>query len=98
MMPTRAYLRVASVAVQAFLRTVSRVVGSEVVDDIVAFFRAFEGWRTASASAHEHVRALLADRGAAFVLVTSPRRDAIEEAAFFAERLEHDGRGRRARS
>ena len=35
MMPTRAYLRVASVAVQTFLRTVSRVVGSEVVDDIV---------------------------------------------------------------
>ena len=30
MMPTRAYLRVASVAVQTFLRTVARVVGSEV--------------------------------------------------------------------
>ena len=43
MMPTRAYLKVASVAVQTFLRTVSRVVGSEVVNDIVAFFRAFEG-------------------------------------------------------
>ena len=43
MMPTRAYLRVASVAVQTFLRTVARVVGSEVIDDVVAFFRAFEG-------------------------------------------------------
>ena len=32
MMPTRAYLKVASVAVQTFLRTVSRVVGSEVVE------------------------------------------------------------------
>ena len=43
MMPTRAYLKVASVAVQTFLRTVARVVGSEVIDDVVAFFRAFEG-------------------------------------------------------
>ena len=43
MMPTRAYLRVASVAVQTFLRTVARVVGSEVIEDVVAFFRAFEG-------------------------------------------------------
>jgi len=36
MMPTRAYLRVASVAVQTFLRTVARVVGSEVIEDVVA--------------------------------------------------------------
>jgi anion-transporting ArsA/GET3 family ATPase len=92
MMPTRAYLRVASVAVQTFLRTVSRVVGSEVVDDIVSFFRAFEGMEAGFRERAEHVRALLADRGAAFVLVTSPRRDAIEEAAFFAQRLERDGR------
>src|SRR5204863_8181166 len=41
MMPTRASLKVASVAVQTFLRTVSRVVGSAVIKDIVAFFRAF---------------------------------------------------------
>ena len=30
--------------------------------------------------------------GTAFVLVTSPRRDAVEEATFFAERLAEDGR------
>ena len=43
MMPTRAYLRVAGAAVQTFLRRVTKVVGAEVVDDVVAFFRAFEG-------------------------------------------------------
>ena len=32
MMPTRAYLRVASMAVQTFLRTVARVVGSEAIE------------------------------------------------------------------
>ena len=92
MMPTRAYLRVASVAVQTFLRTVSRVVGSEVVDDIVGFFRAFEGMEAGFRERAGRVRALLADGGAAFVLVTSPRRDALDEAEFFAQRLESEGR------
>jgi anion-transporting ArsA/GET3 family ATPase len=92
MMPTRAYLRVASVAVQTFLRTISRVVGSEVVDDIVAFFRAFEGMEAGFRERATRVRALLADGGAAFVLVTSPRRDAIDEASYFAKRLASEGR------
>ena len=42
-MPTRAYLKAVSVATQAFLRTISRVVGNQVVSDAVAFFQAFEG-------------------------------------------------------
>ena len=92
MMPTRAYLRVASVAVQTFLRTVSRVVGSEVVDDIVSFFRAFEGHGSRVPRAGGARAQLLADSGAAFVLVTSPRRDAIDEAAV----LRATARGRRA--
>lgn len=92
MMPTRAYLRVASVAVQTFLRTISRVIGSEVVDDIVAFFRAFEGMEAGFRERAARVQALLANSGAAFVLVTSPRRDAIDEAQFFAQRLDDDRR------
>src|SRR5688500_12179490 len=43
MMPTRAYMRAVSVATQAFLRTISKVIGNEVVSDAVAFFNAFEG-------------------------------------------------------
>jgi anion-transporting ArsA/GET3 family ATPase len=88
MMPTRAYLRVASAAVQRFLRTVSKVVGTEVIDDVVAFFRAFEGMEEGFRDRATSVLALLADPSSSFVLVTSPRRDAIDEAAFFAERLE----------
>lgn len=87
MMPTRAYLRVASVAVQAFLRTVSRVIGTEVVEDVVAFFRAFEGMEAGFRERAAAVEALLADPSTAFILVTSPRRDAVDEARFFAERL-----------
>ena len=87
MMPTRAYLRVASAAVQRFLRTVSKVVGTEVIDDVVAFFRAFEGMEEGFRDRATSVLALLADPSSSFVLVSSPRRDAVEEAAFFAERL-----------
>ncbi len=91
MMPTRAYLRVASVAVQTFLRTVARVVGSEVIEDVVAFFRAFEGMEEGFRERAQVVGDLLVDSGTAFVLVSSPRRDAMQEATFFAERLEEAG-------
>ncbi len=91
MMPTRAYLRVASVAVQTFLRTVARVVGSEAIDDVVAFFRAFEGMEAGFRDRAISVEALLAAPETGFVLVTSPRRDAMEEAQFFAHQLDRNG-------
>jgi anion-transporting ArsA/GET3 family ATPase len=91
MMPTRAYLRVASVAVQTFLRTIARVVGSEAIDDVVAFFRAFEGMEAGFRDRAMAVEALLAAPETGFVLVTSPRRDAMEEAEFFSRQLERNG-------
>ena len=85
MTPTRVSMRVASVAVQTFLHTVGRVVGSEVVDDVVEFLRAFDGMEEGFRARAGAVGELLGDPGTAFVLVTSPRRDAVEEATFFAE-------------
>jgi anion-transporting ArsA/GET3 family ATPase len=93
MMPTRAYLRVASAAVQAFLRRVTKVVGAEVVDDVVAFFRAFEGMEQGFRDRAAAVEQLLADESTAFVLVTAARRDAVDEAEFFADRLAESGLG-----
>jgi len=93
MMPTRAYLRVASAAVQAFLRRVTKVVGAEVVDDVVAFFRAFEGMEQGFRDRAAAVEQLLGDPTTAFVLVTAARRDAVDEAEFFADRLAESGLG-----
>ncbi len=87
MMPTRTYLRLAGAAVQRFLRTVGKVLGTEVLDDIVAFFRAFEGMEQGFRERAAHVDELLAESSTAFVLVTSPRRDAVDEAEFFAAQL-----------
>ncbi len=90
-MPTRAYLKAVSVATQAFLRTISRVVGNQVVGDAIAFFQAFEGMEEGFRNRAQAVLELLSDDDTAFVLVASPRRDAVDEAAYFAGRLEESG-------
>ncbi len=97
MMPTRAYLKVASLAVQTFLHTVAQVVGSEAIDDVVAFFRAFEGMEAGFRDRALAVEELLASPDTAFVLVTSPRRDAMEEAQYFAHQLEQHAASRSTR-
>src|SRR5258706_14265411 len=92
MVPTRSALRVTAVATSAFLRTIARVVGRDVVDDVVAFFRAFEGMEQGFRDRAAEVARLLNADETAFVLVTTPRRDAVEEARYFAERLLETGR------
>jgi anion-transporting ArsA/GET3 family ATPase len=89
--PTRASLRVVSVATKALLRTIARVAGAEIVEDAVDFFQAFEGMEEGFSSRAATVRALLADPATAYVLVTSPRPDSIEETAYFAGRLRDTG-------
>jgi anion-transporting ArsA/GET3 family ATPase len=85
--PGRGIVKAVNVAAQTFLRTVSRVVGAEVIDDAIAFFQAFEGMEQGFRDRAEAVLHLLSDEDTAFVLVASPRRDTIEEARFFAEKL-----------
>jgi anion-transporting ArsA/GET3 family ATPase len=87
LVPTRAYLRAVSAATRTLLRAISKVAGSEMVEDAVAFFQAFEGMEEGFRQRASHVEELLADPGTAFVLVASPRRDSVDEAAHFAARL-----------
>jgi anion-transporting ArsA/GET3 family ATPase len=90
-MPTRTYLKAVSAATHALLRTVSRVVGTEVVADVIAFFEAFEGMEDGFRDRAQAVRTLLTAPETAFVLVTSPRPEAVDEAAFFAAKLREAG-------
>jgi anion-transporting ArsA/GET3 family ATPase len=91
MVPARTSMKIAGAAVTTFLRTVSRVIGKEVVDDIITFFRSFEGMEAGFRERASRVVALLGDSGTRFVLITSPQRDAVEEARFFAEKIgEHE--------
>jgi anion-transporting ArsA/GET3 family ATPase len=85
--PGRGIVKAVNVAAQAFLRTVAKVVGAEVIDDAIAFFQAFEGMEEGFRLRADAVLQLLSDDDTAFVLVASPRRDTIEEARYFAAKL-----------
>ena len=74
-------------ATQAFVRTITKVIGGEVVADVMAFLNAFEGMEAGFRERAQAVYDLLADPATAFVLVASPRRDAVDEAVFFADKL-----------
>jgi anion-transporting ArsA/GET3 family ATPase len=87
MSPTRRYMKAVNVAAQAFLRTVGRVVGSDVLNDAILFFQAFDGMETGFRSRARRVMELLAAPETAYVLVASPRRDTVVEASFFAGKL-----------
>lgn len=88
LVPARAGMRVATAAAKAVLGTLGKVAGADLVNDAVTFFQAFagmeEGFVQRARSVHERLRA----PGTSFLLVTSPREDAIEEARFFASKLE----------
>ena len=91
MMPTRLSLRALNLATQALLKTISRVAGAEIVQDAVAFFQAFAGMEVGFDERARAVRRLLADPATAYVVVTSPRSDALEEAGYFTSRLNERG-------
>lgn len=87
MAPTRGYMRAVNVAAQALLRTVGKIIGGEVLDDVIAFFNTFEGMEQGFKERAQRVQELLVDKNTAYVLVASPRQDTVEEAAFFANKL-----------
>ncbi len=87
LVPTRAYMKAMTLAAQALLRTISRVAGSEIVEDAIAFFRAFEGMEEGFRDRARRVEELLGHQGTAFVLVVAPREDSLDEARFFTRRL-----------
>ena len=91
MLPARAGVKAVNVAAQAVLRTIARVVGTEVVNDAVQFFQAFEGMEEGFRDRAQRVDRLLADPGTAFLLIAAPRPDVVAEADFFAERLADAG-------
>jgi len=87
MVPTRRGFRVLSVAAQPILRSIGKVIGTEVLGDALAFFQGFEGMETGFRRRADEVIELLQSERTRFVLVASPRVDTIEEARFFAGRL-----------
>jgi anion-transporting ArsA/GET3 family ATPase len=91
MAPTRRMTKAVGLATSAFVRTVAKVVGAAVVEDAIEFFQAFDGLEQGFRDrAHAVAERFRADT-TAFVLVTSPRRDTLEEARWFTARLTEEG-------
>jgi anion-transporting ArsA/GET3 family ATPase len=68
-----------------------RLTGIDLLQDLADFFRSFGDMSKGFRDRAVHVNDLMADSRTAFLLVTSPRRDAIEEAGWFHHRLLDSG-------
>ncbi|MET0663629.1 MAG: ArsA-related P-loop ATPase, partial [Ilumatobacteraceae bacterium] len=93
MLPTKGGLRIIGTATQPILRAIGRVVGSDVLADSVAFFQAFAGMEAGFRERAAAVMALIRADATAFVIVTSPHHDTIDEAVWFADQLAVQGVG-----
>ena len=91
MMPTRTGLKVLSLATQPILRSIGRVVGSDVLTDAVAFFQAFAGMDVGFRDRAEAVTRLLRQETTRFLVVAAPQREVIDECAWFADQLGEQG-------
>jgi anion-transporting ArsA/GET3 family ATPase len=79
--------RLASRAGAPLFGMLGRLTGAEALAEIVAFFGAIGGMADGLAARASAVSALLHDPATHFVLVSSPRPEAIQEALAFAEHL-----------
>ena len=84
-------MRVANVAGMTFLRIVKRIVGSDVLDDTGEFFRNLEGMYEGFKERARAVSELLSSRRTSFLVVTSPSVESVQEAWYFATRLDEAG-------
>ena len=87
MAPARGGLRVMGAASQLVLRAVGRVIGGDVLSDAVAFFQSFEGMEAGFRERAQEVLVLLRAPSTSWLLVTTPRQEAVEEAVFFGQEL-----------
>jgi anion-transporting ArsA/GET3 family ATPase len=68
-----------------------RLTGIDLLQDLSEFFRSFGEMSKGFRERADRVNDLLADSRTAFLLVTSPRRDAIDEVGWFHNRLLDSG-------
>ena len=83
----KAYLKVVTVGFNVFTNAITRIIGASVLQDVSQFVGALEtmfgGFRERAQATYD----LLKAPGTTFLVVAAPERDALREAAYFAERL-----------
>jgi anion-transporting ArsA/GET3 family ATPase len=83
----KAYLKVVTAGFNVFTNAITRIIGASVLQDVSQFVGSLEtmfgGFRERAQATYD----LLKAPGTYFVVVAAPERDALREAAYFAERL-----------
>jgi anion-transporting ArsA/GET3 family ATPase len=87
----RGYLKGLNFATTTMTRLVRRLTGSELLAEVGEFFAAFEGMYDGFKERARRVYELLKHPETAFVVVATPDRAALREAAYFSGRLAEDG-------
>jgi anion-transporting ArsA/GET3 family ATPase len=91
MRPGRLGLKVLGRGTGMMFSVLQRVTGVDLLRDLSDFFQSFGGMAEGFRERAARVNELLGDRRTSFLLVTSPRRHAIDEAIFFHRRLRERG-------
>ena len=89
--PSRTGLKLLGRGTGAVFSVLQRVTGVDLLRDLSDFFQSFGDMAQGFQERAERTSELLADRRTAFVVVTSPQSDSIDEAVFFHERLREAG-------
>jgi len=86
----RAYAKVFSAGVNVVTKTLTKVLGGQMLGDVQTFVAALDTMFGGFRKRADHTYALLSDRTTTFIVVAAPERDALREAAFFVDRLDEE--------
>ena len=85
--PSRGGLRVIGATIQPVLKIIGKVVGSNVMSDVIDFLRAFEGMEAGFAERASLVSRLLRANDTAFAVVIAPSPEPLNDTRLLVERL-----------
>ena len=86
-LPSRSFAKVTNAGTNAFLWIVRRLAGPRLVEDTIDFFRSLSGMEQGLRARAAEVSELLRADTTSFVLVSSPRAEAISESIHLAEAI-----------
>ena len=85
--PSRGGLRVIGATIQPVLKIIGKVVGTNVMSDVIDFLRAFEGMEAGFAERASLVSRLLRANDTAFAVVIAPSPEPLNDTRLLVERL-----------
>src|ERR671936_2077893 len=83
----RSVFNLVSASFNLFSRAVTKVLGTQLLTDLSGFVAALDSMFGGFRQRADETYRILQDPQTAFLLVAAPERDAVREAAYFAERL-----------